>query len=233
MIEMGEEAGGDGPSSPRPEDATSNNQHQHASASAALLLDLAASESGSQESGDGPVAVKHGFGMAPPSDHQSEQSTAFPPRFDEIGSPFVHVADYAAGNALRDNVIGPLLSETGDTEEASLITMVDEYIRGKKVRLERTDTIGQKCCKGSFSIEAQILPVSSRDAPIVASWYNMHGDKALSYTSKAWSDWWVQRCGHPDEGCEMIKLISYEGMMEEFIIGIEQGLKYQVYLKRI
>ena len=84
------------------------------------------------------------------------------------------------------------------------------FIRGMTVRLERTGSLASESRNTKSTSRAQILPVLAKDAPVIASWYNAHGDKALSYTSKAWSDWWVQRCGHPDVGCEMIKVVVCE-----------------------
>ena len=150
----------------------------------------------------------------PPQQREESSSILFPPRFDEIGSPFIHVADYAAGMAIRNNVLGSVMSELSfkeKNEEGALVNLVDEFIRGKVVLLERTSSPADESRNTKATPPAQILPVLAKDAPTIASWYNSSGDKALSYTSKAWSDWWVQRCGHPDVGCEMIKMVVYEG----------------------
>ena len=165
----------------------------------------------------------HSDGMLPPHttpphlQHDEMPPAAFPPRFDETGSPFVHAADYAAGMALRNNVLGPVLSELSldggkKVGEDALANLVDEFIRGKSVRLElSTGLSADKSRKKSTAVaQAQILPVSAKDASVIATWYSTHGDKALSYTSKAWSEWWIMRCGHPDIGCEMVKLVEHK-----------------------
>ena len=207
------------------------NRHQHASAT--LLLDLAAfataatdsrpsSGGGSASTTTEPLGVGsagHSRTADDPNHSYRALSTngslqprpAFPPHFEELGSPFLHAADYASGVALRSNVLGPVTAEIGGkVDEAALVDLVDEYMRGKTIRLERTGHPNKEGAGPSSTstvvARAQILPVSFRDAPTIASWYNTHGDKVLPCTSKAWNDWWVQRCGHPDAGCEMIKL---------------------------
>ena len=158
--------------------------------------------------------------------HEESPPVPFPPRFEDIGSPFIHAADYAAGVAMRDNVLHAVMSELGldgSNEEGALMNLVDDFIRGKTVWLERTGSPASETRKKKSTTRAQILPVLAKDAPVIASWYNAHGDKALSYTSKAWNDWWVQRCGHPDVGCEMIKLVMYEDnndQQKEVILGL-------------
>ena len=160
-------------------------------------------------------------------EHEESPPVPFPPRFEDIGSPFIHAADYAAGMAVKDNVLHAVMSELdldGSNEEGALMNLVDDFMRGKTVRLERTGSPASESRNTKSTTRAQkILPVLAKDAPVIASWYNAHGDKALSYTSKAWSDWWVERCGHPDVGCEMIKLVMYEDnndQQKEVILGL-------------
>ena len=213
-----------------PAPTTESGQH----ASATLLLDLAASAKSAAAGSQKKSVVVPSENNTPSHSHlpaaqtivpqyEETRSTAFPPRFDEIVSPFIHAADYAAGKAMRDNVLGSVMSELGlegSNEEGVLV--FDEFIRGKTVRLERTGYPADES-RNAESIKAQILPVLAKDAPIIASWYNSHGDKALSYTSKAWGDLWVQRCGLPDVGCEMIKLAMHEDNNEqqrEVILGL-------------
>ena len=159
-------------------------------------------------------------------EHKESPPVPFPPQFEDIGSPFIHAADYAAGMAMKDNVLHAVMSELdldGSNEEGTLMNLVDDFMRGKTVWLERTGSPASESRNTKSTTRAQILPVLAKDAPVIASWYNAHGDKALSYTSKAWSDWWVQRCGHPDVGCEMIKLVMYEDnndQQKEVILGL-------------
>jgi len=59
-------------------------------------------------------------------------------------------------------------------------------------------------------LSASIQLVDKDDAKTLASWYDNHGDKVLPNTSAEWSDWWKYRCGNPDPGCEMAKLVMNE-----------------------
>lgn len=149
----------------------------------------------------------------------------FPPSFndsDHVG-PFRHPIDYAAGMAVRDRVLAPVLSEllpgkeareeaaadgrSGSREEeleSRLADLIDGFALGTGVWVERIGVGGE-----GRAVRARIVPVGHEDAPLLASWYRM--DKCLPQTSKLWSDWWIRQCGSPDGGCEMVKLVVEGG----------------------
>lgn len=128
-----------------------------------------------------------------------------------------------------------------EEEEKVAVDAVHGYVTGRRLFLERTTGCrdngngGGENKKVAVVVQATMFPVSCRDAPVLASWYNNNqgnqsrkgksgkggGDRVLPYTSRTWSDWWIQRCGSPDFGCEMIKLVVVEEEGgEEIIIGV-------------
>jgi len=80
---------------------------------------------------------------------------------------------------------------------------------GTKISTEQSED------EGSQILPASIKLVNKDDATTLASWYNKHGDKVLPDTSMEWSNWWMHRCGKPDPGCEMAKLVIDENLNDD------------------
>lgn len=118
------------------------------------------------------------------------------------GDPnFLGVAvEYAAGVALRNHVLNPVLDYFPDSSEAEATRFLGIYSRGEFLLFTGRD---RELYQGS------IARVTSLDGPTMAKWWE--GDKFLSYTDQTWSDWWIRRCQIFDPGCEMMKLVNDGG----------------------
>ena len=111
--------------------------------------------------------------------------------------------EWAAGMALRTEVLEPVMSQFSGLPGALLpetIRFLGLYSRGELVLRGYADGIVH---------QGSIERVRQEDAPLVARWWE--GDKFLSHTDQAWSDWWIRRCHIFDPGCEMVKLVNNGG----------------------
>ena len=107
--------------------------------------------------------------------------------------------EYAAGFALRSNLLEPSLREmTGISvsQIGQISRFLGEYTRGNRLYLNAANEIRQ----------CSIRRVTQNDVATLDMWWE--GDKYLSYTSKDWSDWWIDRCHLFDPGCEMVKMVN-------------------------
>lgn len=137
-------------------------------------------------------------------DQEQPQKVVLPPAEEAARSPtwYGQTLEYAAGYALKSQVLQPVQAELGDGiphDHLELSRLMSLYSRGQLLLLRQ----GTEITHGS------IRRVSSDDSRTLGTWWR--DDKFLSYTSEEWSDWWIRRCHLFDPGCEMIQLIDATG----------------------
>lgn len=122
-----------------------------------------------------------------------------------------HMMDYAAGLALRNGILIPMLSRKidGPVEATELTSDLGNYFRGHRVLVVQDP---DQVDNGNF-VTVKMTNISPKDSSVVRSWYANSifqggGDKFLSYSNEAWSNEWIDRCKDIESGVEMIKLVS-------------------------
>lgn len=130
--------------------------------------------------------------------------------------------DAAMEDAAADAASAPATASPEDTEN-SAAQFLSSLGRGSSVLLERRTCSAPTSSSSSSTtttsrddndssatgevVKASLSLVTANDAPLIRKWYESDGDIYLPGTSRHWSEWWVKRCGAPDVGCEMLKLV--------------------------
>ena len=111
--------------------------------------------------------------------------------------------EYACGEALRKNVLEPVIAEYNSmdedvlTEAPRLLSLIS---KGHLLFMQHRDKVS------CGSVER----ICNTDGGSLVMWYDS-GDKYLSYVDEVWAGWWVRRCHTFDQGCEMHKLCDLDG----------------------
>lgn len=126
----------------------------------------------------------------------SELIAKSPNAANEAASCYGQPLEYAAGFALRKNILDPLKSDISDLEEGEISSKLGNYSRGQQLLLGANNEI-RHC---------SVKRIIHDDGITLAMWWD--GDKYLSYTNEEWSDWWIRRCHLFDPGCEMVKIVN-------------------------
>jgi hypothetical protein len=135
------------------------------------------------------------------TDDEQDEDDSSQASYDQQGSPsFKEPIDYAAGLALRNAIIQPLLKEVPKELRPEVPHLVSLHYLGNCVYIYGGTT---------GVLEVKVDFVTRYDSSNIASWWGL--DKVLSYSSLEWSEWWTQKCCQPDPGCEMIKLVLLSG----------------------
>ena len=135
------------------------------------------------------------------TDDEQDEDESSQASYDQNGSPiFKEPIDYAAGLALRNAIIQPLLKEVPEELRPEVPQLVSLHYLGNCVYIYGGST---------GVLEVKVEFVTRYDSANIASWWGL--DKVLSYSSLEWSEWWTQKCCQPDPGCEMIKLVLLTG----------------------
>jgi hypothetical protein len=135
------------------------------------------------------------------TDDEQDEDDSSQASYDQYGQAiFKEPIDYAAGLALRNAIIQPLLQEVPEELRTEVPHLVSLHYLGNCVYIYGGTT-------GVLQVKVDF--VTRYDAPNIASWWGL--DKVLSYSSLEWSEWWTQKCCQPDPGCEMIKLVLQTG----------------------
>jgi hypothetical protein len=135
------------------------------------------------------------------TDAEQDENDSSQASYDQNGLPiFKEPIDYAAGLALRNAIIQPLLKEVPEELRPEVPHLVSLHYLGKCVYIYGSST-------GVLQVKVEFI--TRYDSANIASWWGL--DKVLSYSSLEWSEWWTQKCCQPDPGCEMIKLVLLTG----------------------
>mmetsp|Transcript_10264 Transcript_10264/g.22788 ORF Transcript_10264/g.22788 Transcript_10264/m.22788 type:complete len:701 (-) Transcript_10264:75-2177(-) len=122
---------------------------------------------------------------------------------------FKFPTDFAAGRALRQKVLLPLLPNA-DATDARVLGM---FFRGEVVVLLSPSNNPRSVPVAKM---AKITRVWPSDVRSVLSWYEC-GDVMLPHTTEDWHKDWMRYIISPDQGCEMLKItVVHEAEDEEF-----------------
>jgi len=131
-----------------------------------------------------------------------------------------YVMDYAAGIALRNGVLLPLLEKDYSSEIKDLMSLqLGRFYRGDRLLKLTKPCETEKNPSNSNNdqfLTCRIENISASDAPSLSSWFysplsRSGGDRFLPHTDILWSEKWERRClgdgsyYNPDH--EMIKLV--------------------------